>query len=233
MPILKRDLSNRLIRLDPGHRFRTIHGEEAKYYLGDCWHPERDDSSFTVTFSIGGAGAQSEIAAGVIKGLASQITSGKIKLNLVAAHRTEVKEFFLSELLKNNLTETNNVQIIYNRDKNEYFKAFNQTIRTTDVLWTKPSELTFYCGLGIPIIISPPIGPHEVFNKQWIRDLRAGFNQEDPKYCGEWLMDYLNSGRLAQAAWDGFLYARKMGTYKIISLLNKGYMDKGYSPLNR
>lgn len=233
MNILKQDLSNRLIRLDPSHRFRNTHGEEAKYYLGEYWHPEKDDSSFTVTFSIGGAGAQSEIAAGVIKGLASLINKGKVKLNLVAAHRTEVKEFFLSKLLKSNLTETKNVQIIYNRDKNEYFKTFNRVIRSTDVLWTKPSELTFYCGLGIPIIISPPIGPHEVFNKQWIRNLGAGLNQEDPKYCGEWLIDYLNDGKLAQAAWDGFLYARKLGTYKIMKLLATGDIDRGCSPLSR
>jgi hypothetical protein len=233
MPILKQDLSNRLIRLDSGFRFRTIHGEEAKYYLGDYWNPEKKDDSFTVTFTVGGAGAQSEIAAGVIKGLASHIASGKVRLNLVAAHRTEVKEFYLSQLLKNKLTTSENIQIIYNKDKDEYFKAFNQVLRTTDVLWTKPSELTFYCGLGIPIIISPPIGPHEVFNKQWIRDLRAGFNQEDPRYCGEWLMDYRNNGMLAQAAWDGFLYARKMGTYKILDLLSIGKMEKGNTPLNR
>ena len=28
-------------------------------------------------------------------------------------------------------------------------------MRTTDILWTKPSELSFYCGLGIPIIMAP------------------------------------------------------------------------------
>ena len=28
-------------------------------------------------------------------------------------------------------------------------------MRTTDILWTKPSELSFYCGLGIPIVMAP------------------------------------------------------------------------------
>ena len=48
----------------------------------------------------------------------------------------------------------------------EYFNTFNETLRETDILWTKPSELSFYAGLGIPIIIAPTIGSLEDFNKK-------------------------------------------------------------------
>ena len=54
------------------------------------------------------------------------------------------------------------IRILYNQDKNEYFRQFNELLHDTDILWTKPSEMSFYCGLGLPIIIAPPIGPHEV-----------------------------------------------------------------------
>ena len=40
MDIIRHDLSKRLIRLDPTRRFRIVHGEEVKYYLGDKWNPE-------------------------------------------------------------------------------------------------------------------------------------------------------------------------------------------------
>ena len=33
-------------------------------------------------------------------------------------------------------------------------------LRETDVLWTKPSELCFYPALGIPLIMSAPLGAH-------------------------------------------------------------------------
>jgi hypothetical protein len=233
MEILRHDLAKRLIRLDPTNRFRIIHGEEAKHYLGEFWNPEVVTSPLTITYAVGGAGAQAEIAEGVLKSLSKQIKSGKIRLNLVAAHRTEVKQYF-DKLLKNEgHTNSESVKIIYHQDKNEYFKEFNKIMRDTDLLWTKPSELSFYCGLGIPIILAPPIGPHEIYNQRWLRDLGAGVHQSDPQYCSEWLMDYLLDGKLSLAAWDGFLYARKLGALKIKEVLDTGTMERVYSPLLR
>jgi hypothetical protein len=233
MPVLKNDLAKRLIRLDITKRFRTIHGEEARHYLGDCWRPSEAVSPLTLTYAVGGAGAQAEIAEGVLKSLSSPIRSEKIKLNLVAAHRPEVKQYFDKLLKKYGLAGSGYVRNVYNPDKDAYFSEFNRLMRDTDILWTKPSELSFYCGLGIPIIIAPPIGPHEVFNGRWLRDLGAGTHQSEPEYCGEWILDYLADGRFAQAAWDGFLYARKLGACKIMEVLNTGTMRREYSPLLR
>lgn len=233
MSILRHDLARRLIRLDPTKRFRAIHGQEVKFYLGDCWNPEAVAGPITLTYAVGGAGAQAEIAEGVLKGLSKFIKEGKIKLNLVAAHRLEVKEYFDKQLQKHALNSSEGVRIIFNKDKNQYFKEFNEMLHDTDVLWTKPSEMSFYCGLGIPIIIAPPIGPHEVYNQRWLRDLGAGLHQSDPQYCGEWIMDYLVDGKLSLAAWDGFLYARTLGVNKIMEVLNTGSMERYYSPLLR
>lgn len=233
MSIIRHDLARRLIRLDPTRRFRVIHGQEAKFYLGDCWDPEASEGPITVTYAVGGAGAQAEIAEGVLRGLSKFIKESKIKLNLVAAHRIEVKEYFSKLLEKNGLDYSEGVRIIFDKDKNQYFRAFNEILHDTDILWTKPSEMSFYCGLGIPIIIAPPIGPHEVYNQRWLRDLGAGLHQSDPQYCGEWIMDYLVDGKLSLAAWDGFLYARKLGVNKIREVLSTGAMERHYSPLLR
>ena len=233
MEILRSDLSKRLIRLDPTRRFRIIHGEEARFYLGDSWDPDAAGGPLTITFTVGGAGAQAEIAGAAVSSLSGMIKKGKIRLNLVAAHRLEVKNYFEKLIKKCGLENSDGVQILYDPDKNEYFRRFNIILRNTDVLWTKPSEMSFYCGLGIPIIIAPPIGPHEVYNQRWLRDLGAGVHQSDPRYCSEWIMDYLHDGKLSLAAWDGFLYARKLGAAKIAEVLATGKMERHYSPLLR
>ncbi len=233
MDILRSDLSKRLIRLDPTRRFRIIHGEEVRFYLGDSWNPDAQENPITITYAVGGAGAQAEIAGGAVKSLSNMIKEGRIRLNLVAAHRLEVKNYFEKLIQKNGLSLSKGVQILYDQDKNEYFRRFNIMLRNTDIIWTKPSEMSFYCGLGIPIIIAPPIGPHEVYNQRWLRDLGAGLHQSDPQYCSEWITDYLVDGKLSLAAWDGFLYARKLGAAKIAEVLATGKMERHYSPLLR
>lgn len=233
MGILRQDLANRLIRLDLTKRFRIIHGEEAKFYLGDCWNPEATAGPITLTYAVGGAGAQADIAEGVVGSLSNMIKEGRICLNLVASHRAEVNQYFEKLIQKSGLTLSKNIRILYNPDKTQYFHQFNEIMRDTDILWTKPSELSFYCGLGIPIIIAPPIGPHEVYNQRWLRDLGAGVHQSAPQYCDEWIMDYLADGKFSLAAWDGFLYARKLGVYKIAEVLKTGKMERHYSPLFR
>lgn len=233
MEILKRDLARRLIRLDPTKRFRIIHGEEVRSYLGDSWDPDMGSGPITITYAVGGAGAQAEIAGGAVKSLSNMIKEGKVRLNLVAAHRKEANDYFEKLITKHGLTMSEGIRILYNQDKNEYFRQFNELLHDTDILWTKPSEMSFYCGLGLPIIIAPPIGPHEVYNQRWLRDLGAGLHQSDPQYCSEWIMDYLVDGKLSLAAWDGFLYARKLGVEKIAEVLTTGTMERHYNPLLR
>ncbi len=233
MDIMRSDLAKRLIRLDPTKRFRIIHGEEVRYYLGDNWNPHLEAGPITLTYAVGGAGAQTEIAAGALKSLSNMIKEGRIRMNLIAAHRPEVKSCFEKLIQQNGLSMSDGVRILFNEDKNEYFRQFNIILRDTDILWTKPSEMSFYCGLGIPIIIAPPIGPHEVYNQRWLRDLGAGLHQSDPRYCSEWITDYLTDGKLSLAAWDGFLYARKLGASKIAEVLATGRMERHYSPLLR
>ena len=39
-------------------------------------------------------------------------------------------------------------------DFDAYWHAFNGTLADVDVIWTKPSEMVFYAGLGIPLILA-------------------------------------------------------------------------------
>ncbi|OPZ71510.1 MAG: hypothetical protein BWY82_01694 [Verrucomicrobia bacterium ADurb.Bin474] len=96
-----------------------------------------------------------------------------------------------------------------------YFATFNRMLKDTDILWTKPSELVFYAGLGIPLIMSAPLGAHEETNRNWIRNMGAGFVQENPRFAREWLREWITSGMLAEAAFDAYVKAPRHGTENI------------------
>jgi hypothetical protein len=235
LEILKLDLAQRLIYLDPNRRFWALHQFEVEHYLGAENCINRSNRILTLTFAVGGAGAQKDIGAAILTSLKSYIKNKQIRLNLIAGLRSEVHEFFMGHIQRLGLEDDlgTGVNILYSPSREKYFPRFNMLLRTTDILWTKPSELSFYSGLGIPIIIAPPLGSHEHYNKKWLLDHRAGIPQEDPDLCAEWLFDLLNEGRLAQTAWDGFLNTRKCGTYKIESIITTGTMSRERSPLKR
>ncbi|MGI6373831.1 MAG: DUF6938 domain-containing protein [Patescibacteria group bacterium] len=215
--ILIKDLAQRLVNLDPQGEYQRKYQALIKDVLPPL---EKKTRPLTITFAVGGAGAQKELGASILANLSGKIKKGEIKLNLVAGVRTEVKEYFREHLALNNISAGSGVEIIFASQKNDYFKIFNQVLRETDILWTKPSELSFYAGLGLPIIMSEPVGSQEDFNREWLISIGAGIDSFDPRYTDEWLTDMLNSGNLARAAMNGFLNAESMGTYNIERLIN-------------
>jgi hypothetical protein len=230
--VLRADMAQRLFYLDPANRFHPLHGLNVVHFLGAENSQPKNDRTLTITYAVGGAGAMADAGEHIAKSLRKKIAAGEVTLNLVAGIRPEVNSFF--EEVKQRLAPGSpHLQIIYNPDIQKYFDLFAQAMRTTDVLWTKPSELSFYAGLGIPIIMCPPLGAQEKFNKKWLMEIQAGFPQDDPRCADEWLFDLLDGGRLAEAAWSGFLKARKCGTYKIMEILQTGTMTRDPSPLKR
>lgn len=222
--ILIKDLSRRITLLDP----KGIYRENYQSLLKDAVPGvlKKSNQPLTITFAVGGAGAQKEISGIIMKKLALGIKEKKIVLNLVAGNRPEIKAYFEDVASLCGLRIGQGVNIIYAPDKVEYFKLFNVVLHRTDILWTKPSELSFYCALGLPIIISNPVGSQEDWNRNWLLSVGAGIDSLEPDFVDEWLPDLLSSGRLAHAAVDGFLNAEQMGTYNIENLLKKRLADK-------
>ena len=216
--ILKKDLARRLSNLDPLSKYREKYQSLVSNYFEI--KDKKTQEPLTITFAVGGAGAQKEIGVIILEKLASQIKAKKIKLNLVAGVRPEVRQYFFDNLQKNGIIEGDGVQIIFASEKNDYFRLFNNCLHETDILWTKPSELSFYCALGLPIIMSSPVGSQEDFNREWLINIGAGIDSFAPEDICEWLPDMLNSGRLARAAMDGFLNAEQMGVYNIEKIIN-------------
>ena len=231
---LKKNLIRRLRNLDPAEIFYNLYKHSLNALIQyDEYNDNLDGAkSITITYAVGGAGAQKEIGKQIARSLREKILSDQVKLNLVAGTRTELRDYFLH--IKQDFPDQNkNIQIIWAEDHEKYFDLFNQCLNTTDILWTKPSELSLYCALGIPIIMAPAIGPQEKCNRRWLREIGAGFKEQSPEVCNEWLFDMINKGRIAEAAWNGFLKARKYGTYNILDFLGTGTFISSNDPLKR
>ena len=218
--ILKDDLRYRIVNLDPKKRYRKIYDPLIKGTLGKL--PEKSDHPLTIMFSIGGAGAQKEICLSAINSLKDKIKNKELRFIVAVGVRDELKKYFADNI--KGLKLDGWVHVLSAMTTNEYFQIFNETLRKTDVLWTKPSELSFYAGLGIPIIIAPTIGSQEDFNKRWLLHTGAAVPQENPKYTDQWFYDSLNAGDLAEVAMQGFMEIQKMGTYNIERIVFEGRM---------
>ncbi|TVQ92057.1 MAG: hypothetical protein EA393_04095 [Bacteroidetes bacterium] len=223
LDLLKSDLGQRLHYLDPKQRFWPFHRRNIEYFLGKDNCDFKNLRKLTITYAVGGAGAQREFGKKIALSLKEKLLAGNLTLNLVAGTRVDVQDYFLDIQEEIN---SENIHVIFGKNFHDYFHKFNQIIRQTDILWSKPSELSFYVGLGIPLIMTPTIGAQERANKKWIRDIQAGFKQEDPSFTDQWLFDMLFKGRLAESAWAGFLKARKKGVFNIENFLKNGQLPE-------
>jgi hypothetical protein len=224
--ILHHDLIARLVNLDPnGIFFKNYRGViREKCFFDDPAPPSRyidlkrhATHPLTITYAIGGAGALTDIALRMIKAFELRLREDRIKINFAVGKNTYIKEMLVRETerigLGNQLGK--NMAVIYADTYDGYFIAMNQALRTTDILWSKPSELSFYSALGLPFVMAPHIGTHEKYNRNWLAHVGSGYAQDDPDHADEWLTYGLEDGSLARAALQGFLYAPYMGTYNI------------------
>lgn len=215
MPTLKKDLGYRLLNLDPNGRYRKMYQPLVKDYLGTL--PKLPNHPLTILFSIGGAGAQKEIALGIVNDLKEKIINKKVRFIVAVGVRKELKKYFEDNV--SGLKVDGWLHILHGKTIPDYFDKFNEALRKTDIIMTKPSEISFYAGLGIPIIIEPSIGSQEDFNRRWLTHIGAGLAQENPKYTKEWLFDLMEAGDLAEIAMQGFVEIPKLGTYDVAKII--------------
>jgi UDP-N-acetylglucosamine:LPS N-acetylglucosamine transferase len=167
-----------------------------------------------LVYTVGGAGAQAEIARDILDGLRPLIEAGELRLTLVAGVRTEVADRFWEWIARAKLEDAG-VEVLIRATPGDYFRAFNQLLADADLLWTKPSELTFFAALGLPLLLAPPVGAHERYNRQWLLENGAAL-QPDRERIGPWLRAKLADGTLARAARAGTERLPKRGLYRIV-----------------
>lgn len=226
MKVLHQDLGARISRLDTTGRFTESCRPAMERVLGkeNVKKPALGKQPITITFAVGGAGAQKEIGNQIMKGLEQEIRDGRVILNLISGIRPEVNNYFSRKARNRNLKPPQ-VNIQYSFNRKEYISEFNRIMKTTDILWTKPSEMSFFAGLGIPIIMAPPIGAQEEKNRRWLLEVQAAIDQEDPASTSQWLFDMLDHGFFAGAAWMGFNRVKHDGTFAIEDLINGKKID--------
>jgi hypothetical protein len=169
-------------------------------------------------FAIGGAGAQIEIALQAARSLVFQIMSGEIEFVLIAPSQSNWRksiDAFKSKFFR----KCQFFRVEYPDSLADYFSTFSDIIATTDVLWTKPSELSFYSALGIPIIISPPIGAQERANREWLIETGAGIDQMNPKSAHIWFKNLVISGSLKRMAIRGWETGIRTGAYTSLEII--------------
>lgn len=217
LSVLKEDFCKRLGNLDPKHTHIEKYKESIARELNKDKILCHKKTRLSLTFAVGGAGAQRNLAISIVRSLADKIRNDEITVNLIAGIHNDVNQFFKQNIRRLGLGGElgRGIKIVFADNKEDYFKKFNSVLRRTDILWTKPSELSFYVALGIPIIMSDPIGSQEHFNKKWLTTIGAGIQQEDPKYTNEWLFEWLDGGVLVEAAINGYFKAGKYGTFNI------------------
>jgi hypothetical protein len=213
---LKKNLAARIVRLDAASSFRNAHGELLQRVLGDLPSPSGPPR---LTFAVGGAGAQGELAFRFLPSLKRLIESGRLRVTLVAGVRAEVAARFRQAIAAAKLAEGPALEILHESDHAAYFRRFNTRLADTDILWSKPSEISFFAALGLPIVISRAMGMHEQYNRRWLLEAGAGLDQGDPRHAAEWLEAWLEDGALAGTAWSGFMRLPQQGLYEIAQLV--------------
>ena len=210
--VLRRNLAARLVRLDPaGHDARPLLDELEVEAPGHA-----NGRPPHLVLAVGGAGAQADLADRLLVALGDRVREGRLRITLVAGTRREVAAGFEADLRRTRLEGHAGVGILLRDDFPSYYRAFNDVLAGADVLWTKPSELVFYAGLGIPLILAPPLGGQERYNAVWVLRAGAGLGQGRPEEAGRWLLEMLDSGRLAKAAASGFRHLPHQGTRRIV-----------------
>jgi hypothetical protein len=228
---VKERILYRLKNLDPKLTYFKRYAQNISRFLnhnGDKKYPEKADHPLTLAFAIGGAGAQKELGTDIIKSLCKNVCDAveqmcknvlneNIYIIFIAGTHLKAKEYFEKTLKELGLEKSlgTNIEILYEKDFESYYKTFNKTLDRIDILWTKPSELSFYTALGIPLVMAPPIGSQEKMNMHWVQQMGAGMPQEDVRYTTEWITDWLDDGILAEAAIEGFVEAPIHGTFNI------------------
>lgn len=217
---LKRNLARRLVRLDRSGVFRRQFAPELDLHF-DALDESLERERVHLAFAVGGAGAQSHLAHDFLPGLRHLIEKGHLRLSLIAGCRPEVAEAFESAIRRAGMQHTlgQEIHIQIDTDIPDYLRSFNRIMASTDLLWTKPSELSFFAGLGIPLILAPPVGIQEHYNRRWVLDHGAGFLQRTPRDAGEWIWEGLSEGILAHMAFTGYKRLPHRGLYEIAQRL--------------
>ncbi len=176
----------------------------------------------TIMFPFSGSGAYSNVLAELVKAMSEQLREGSIRLTVSCGDNGHALKSTENLFVSYGLKDSEFTKIIYGSDLFDSFERFNKALKSADVVITKPSEMVFYAGLGIPMIFLPPIGGHEARNREYILDNGCGIDMECVSDFPKWLEESRRNERLLELAEMGYRNLPKTGTFEIDELVSEG-----------
>jgi hypothetical protein len=225
------DLARRLTCLDPRGAFKKNAPEEAVAMINSSPCPS-GERPISLTIAIGGAGAQTRQVGRLLMALKEWIVNGKLKFNMIAGIRPDVVDVLHKMVLSAGLSTflKDRIDVLFEDNFKDYFHRFNDCLADTDVLWTKPSELAFYAALGLPILLTDPVGDQEKANRNWLLSQDSALDAGDPDFFSLRLKEMLGAGELCRIAWNAYTNLDRNGIERIYRhILNSSDLDSNSS----
>ena len=162
------DLHRRIPVLDAQGAFRHGYGHMIDAELGPA--PAADARPLSVTYAVGGAGAQVELARDILRGLSGALHEGRMRLNLVAGVRPEVEQYFRRAIGELGLEAElgRGIHLLLAPTKDEYFSQFNRAAARDRRPLDEAQRAVLLSGPGIPLVMSAPLGAHEEHNLETV-----------------------------------------------------------------
>jgi len=180
------------------------------------------DGPLHLCLAIGGAGAQADLALNLVRALAHEIRRGDLRVTLVTGTNTSLSVRFrrrLEHLGVGNDGPDSRVSVLSAERHTDYLERFNEELPTTDLLWTKPSELSFFAALGLPMLLAPAVGEHERANATILFEAGAAFPVPAATELPHWLAARRRDGALERAARAGFASLPRDATDRVAAVV--------------
>lgn len=188
----------------------------------------RRDSNvpMTIMFPFSGAGAYSNVLAELVKAMLDHLREGSVRLVVSCGDNEDAQRNAENLFVNYGLEESEFTEIMFDRDLFNSFDRFNLALKSVDVIVTKPGEIVFYAGLGIPMVFLPPIGAHEARNREYLIENGCAVDMEDVSRFAEWLEEKRRNESLLELAEMGYQSLPKGGAFEIDELVRGGRADQ-------
>jgi len=216
-------LASRLRRLDPSGAFLSRDADSSAA-ARDARRLAADDPGsdarrpLEVAFAVGGAGAQVELAARLVRSLAPRLRADTLRLVLVAGTREDTAHRLVRIAQRAGFRSEGGgpLDVLYEPTFSAYARRYHERLATTDLLFTKPSEMTFFAAAGFALALTTPLGDQEHANRAWALRLGAALDAGDVRRADRWLAARLADGSLARVAWAAATRMPRQGTRRIL-----------------
>jgi len=186
-------------------------------------HQISSNSPLEIAYIVGGAGAYSKIGKEIALSFRDEINKGTVVLYLVAGIKKSIIDDY-NAFIEKEFSESHSIRLVYGVDQNDYFNKFTDLMANIHIIWTKPSEIVFYSALGIPIIMTDPLGPQEKANREWLIESGAGIDQYLSKHTNLWVINRLNKGIFYEMTCNGWENGIRSATYKIPEIISQNML---------